>query len=438
MKFKTLSLSLILFLSLNVSAKEILNVDALILKAMDNSPDLKISTSKYQAAKEKLNIADSDYLPKVDLVVSGGQFGQTDIQNDDPSKRDNMIDSTGIKGTLFAKQLLYDFGKTGDNIDFYLYDSQAKQMKNQQDISNKIKEVKLAYYEVLQAIALIEVNKENVKLNDAQLYRSKKYFRAGIRTKIDVSDAKVQLIKAKLDLKKSEYALKTTYANLDKVIGFTDVETDYAVYTRELNLDTLYSTIKEYNLNLYESIEYAYANRFEIKQYLAQKKAATAQKEKSTSEFYPSVYLSGEYTKLNVKDDSLQDNIPKDKWSATVDLEWNLYEGGSTSAAEQEKKIQLSISNSELLEAKLAIKKETTEAFINVNQTKDSVELSQSLLEVSNEKFYQASKRYKHGLSDYIELQQARQDYIDAKASLVIEYYNYYAAVSSLDNAIGK
>ena len=69
---------------------------------------------------------------------------------------------------------------------------------------------------------------------------------------------------------------------------------------------------------------------------------------------------------------------------------------------------------------------------------KDSVELSQSLLEVSDEKFDQASKRYEHGLSDYIELQEARQGYIDSKASLVVNYYNYYSAVAVLDNSIGK
>ena len=69
---------------------------------------------------------------------------------------------------------------------------------------------------------------------------------------------------------------------------------------------------------------------------------------------------------------------------------------------------------------------------------KDSVELSQSLLTASEEKFDQAQKRYEHGLSDYIELQQARQGYIDAKSSLVVDYYNYYNAIAVLDNAIGK
>ena len=53
------------------------------------------------------------------------------------------------------------------------------------------------------------------------------------------------------------------------------------------------------------------------------------------------------------------------------------------------------------------------------------------------EKFHQAQKRYENGLSDYIELQQARQSYIDAKSSLVIDYYNYYDALARMYNVIG-
>ena len=59
-------------------------------------------------------------------------------------------------------------------------------------------------------------------------------------------------------------------------------------------------------------------------------------------------------------------------------------------------------------------------------------------MNVSNEKFDQASKRYEHGLSDYIELQEARQGYINAMATLVVDYYDYYIAIAALDNAIGK
>jgi len=424
-----------LFLALTLSAKNTYTVDDLILKAMENSPELKIYASQYSASKERINIADANYLPIINLSVDAGAFGQSDILHQKP---DNMVDSTGVKGSISAKQLIYDFGKTGGNYDYYKYDSKSYNMSNKQEISNKIKDVKIAYYEVLHAIALIDVNKENVKLNKSQLYRSQKYFDAGIRTKIDVSDAKVQLIKAQLNLKKSEYNLQIAYANLDRVIGFTNVNRDYDVYTERLDMQDLFSSLNNYELSLSDSIYYGYDNRYEIKKYMAKQKSSLAKITQANAAYYPSVFLAGNYTKYEVEDDDFKQNIPENQWAATVNLQWNLYEGGATIASEQENKIKLNISNSELLVSKLKIKQEITEAFINVNKSKDSVKLSQSLLIVSSEKFDQASKRYENGLSDYIELQQARQGYIDAKASLVLDYYKYYSDIAVLDNAIGK
>jgi len=142
-------LSLSLVLSLSLSAKQTYTIDDLILQAMDNSPDLKISASQYDASKQTLNVADAGYLPVVDLSVSAGQFGQSDIQNNKP---DDMVDSTGIVGTVSLKQLIYDFDKTSDNSDIYKYDSESFDMANEQKISNKKMEVKGAYYNVLQLL----------------------------------------------------------------------------------------------------------------------------------------------------------------------------------------------------------------------------------------------------------------------------------------------
>jgi len=425
----TTMISLLLTLSLN--ATEIYTVDDLILKAMENSPDLKISSSQLEASKSRTKIALSSYLPTLDLHLSAGENGMSELPN-----QDTTVSDTLILGSLSVKQIIYDFGKTSNNVNSFKYDSSAYSMSNFQKISDKKRDVKLAYYNILQAKALINVQKENVKLNEIQLYRSQKYFNAGIRTKIDISDAQVELIKSKLGLRNAQYDLKLAYAELDKVVGFKELTSNYKVYSTELDLQNLYSTLQEYPMNLNDSIEYAYQNRYELKRYMADLKSQEARKSLAASDYYPSLYLGADYTKQSV--DKFKTSVPEDKWQASINLDWNLYQGGSTSSLVQEQKINTSIYASQLQNTKLAIKKDTTEAYINVYKTKDSVELSQSLVEVSNEKFDQAGKRYEHGLSDYIELQQSRQGYIDAKAALVVSYYAYHQAITYLDNAIGK
>ena len=419
----------VLILSTFLYAKDTFTVDELILKALQNSPDLQISSSEFEASKKRKDMAFSGYLPKVDLQVSGGEIGMENLRN-------NMENTSIILGKLSAKQILYDFGKTGGNYDLNRYESDAYKYSLEQKISDKKMKVKNAYYKVLQSLALINVNKESVKLNKVQLHRAKKYFESGIKTKIDVSDAKVRLIKATLELKKSQYDLDLAYAKLDKVVGFEELENNYSVYSQDLVLDNLYSKLTNYDLTLKDAILFAYEHRKNIKQQQAKIKASKASVDFVSSRYYPSLYLNGDYTKQDTK--KLKLMFPSDQYQALVSLDWNLYEGGSTSAAKEEKQIKSMIASSELKYSQLLIKERTTQSYINVNKMKDSVKLSQSLLEVSKEKFDQAAKRYEHGLSDYIELQEARQGYIDAMAGLVVDYYNYYNAIAILDNAIGR
>jgi len=424
-----LSLSVLV---LNLQAQDIYTVDELVLKSLEKSPNLQISKAQYKASQSRYDSAFSGYLPKVDFHASAGLAGTENVFGGS----DDMITDTIILGKLSAKQIIYDFGKTGGNVDSSKFSSDSFMAQNIQDISDKKLSVKEAYYNVLNAIALINVQQENVKLNKIQLYRSKKYFEAGIRTKIDVSDAKVTFIQAKLELKRAEYDLKLAYANLDEAVGFASLTQEYEVYSKELELKNLYSSIEIYPISLVDSINYAYENRAIIQKQVAEIKSSQAKVDNSSSEYFPELYANAAYTKQSV--DKFAAFTPKDQWQANLNLDWNIYHGGSTSARKQESRINVNISESKLRTFKLKIKKETTQAYINVYRSKDSVELSQSLVEVSEEKFEQASKRYEHGLSDYIELQQARQGYIDAKASLVIDYYSYYIAIATLDNAIGK
>jgi outer membrane protein len=430
MKKNILLTSLILISSLN--ATETYTVDNLILKSFENSPELKISKLQYNASQTRYESAYSEYLPKVNLNASVGRVSQSETFGL------NDVEDNILKGQLTLKQIIYDFGKTGGSVDRQEYTSASFNMQNIQDISNKKRDVKIAYYNVLKALALIDVQKENVKLNKIQLYRSKKFFEAGIRTKIDVSDAKVRYIQAKLDLKTAEYNLKLTYSNLDKVIGFTEIENNYTVYAPKLELDSLCDSLKDYDLSLYDAILFAYEHRYDIKKEHSLIKASQADIRTVSSEYYPSFYLGANYTYQEANSDALQVFLPQTQWSANLNLDWNIYQGGATSSRKQEKAININIANSELLKTKLLIKAYTTNAYINVNKTKDIVALAQSLVTVSNEKFDQASKRYEHGLSDYIELQEARQGYINAKATLVVDYYDYYIAITDLDNAIGK
>ena len=421
-----------LLTTLNLQAKEAMNVDELIKYALEHAPDLKVSRKQVEAASRRKEQAFGYFLPKLDLTLSGGEIGSSDI----PTHPDDMKQANFLLGNISLQQLIYDFGKTGSLYDNLKYQEESFNMSSLQKLSDKIKEVKSAYYFTLRAMALIDVAKENLKLNKAQLYRAKRYYAAGIRTKIDISDATVNVIQAKIGVNKAKYKLKAAYENLNKVIGITQTDTPYTVVPQKLLLNNIYDTLAPYKYDLLQSVEYAYAHRYVIKSSEALLKVSRANTNRAESEYYPAFYLNADYTKQK-ENDELKHVIPQDQWQASLNLKWNLYQGGSSVSNVQKSIIQEEISQSKLEFLKLQIKKDVADAYINLNESKDTVELAQALLQASMEKFIQAQKRYENGLSDYIELQQARQNYIDAKSGLVIDYYNYYDALAKMYHVIG-
>jgi len=427
---KKILISLLFVVSCN--AEYIYTVDELIVEALKNSPDIEMSKLDFEASQQRYKQSFGGYLPKVDISANASHINEKDMPLFNKDAEANLV-----SGTLSANQLIYDFGKTSGNVGNTQELSKAYDAALKEQIIKKKRDIKITYYSILKNLALISVNEESIKLNESQLYRSKKYFLAGIRTKVDISDAQVRVLKAKISLKTSQYDLQNSYAALDRIVGFDDKHNRYKVYKPTVNLQkNLYKTLKIYDLDMDDAIEYAYKNRPELMEFRYRSKAQKELQKTASSRYYPNIYLNGNYNKISA--DKYSDILDKERWDAGIYLNWNLYTGGSDKAKIQEQEILTQKSNSLYQKKKLLIKEEVTKAYISVNKTRENVKLSQNLLELSKEKFNQITKQYEHGLSDYIQLQEARQGYVDAMAELVINYYNYYSAIAILDNSIGR
>ncbi len=406
------------------------NLDTLIEQAIVSSPDLNISRDTYQISQQRSSQADADYMPQVDLYAGAGVVG---VKSD-------VTDARGALGAakITASQLIYDFGKTGGNMDFYSEESNASLAIHNQNIANKVYDVKRDYYDLSRKSLLIKVYEENVKLTEQQLERAQRYFEAGIKTKIDVVDAKVRVIQAQIELENSKYDLKLAYVTLSKTIGNFDTSIEGKVYIPEITSPVgVYDTLPKENMSGKELAQYALAHREELKSYDHKIKSAQSKVRQESGDYYPGVYVGGDY-QYNKVDNDLQLYIPEQQWNANINVKWNLFNGLKTDAKTQEAKLTLLQQRASHDDAKLRIIEETSNAYIKLLKTDSNVNLSEALVEAAKEKFGQAQKRYEHGLSDYIELQEARQGYINATADLVVHYYEYYIALANLDRAIGR
>ncbi len=429
-----------LIASISIYAAEF-KLDDLVKEALAKSPDLKISKADYDASKEQVKQADAGYLPTLDLVAQtgvrerdyGGQVAGEKPNEFEPGSSDTNL----LQAKVTAKQLLYDFGKTTGNIEEFENKSLSDQAAMQQDISDKIYAVKHAYFSYLYANAMITVNTENIKLNEQQLNRAKRYYGAGIRTKVDVTDAEVNLIEAQLSLQDTGYAVKLALVELKKEIGISEnIDTNkYKIYIQEPVAVDVYESLPKLTLNVNTFQEEAFTNRAELEQYIQKVNSAQSSYKKVDGDYYPSLYGNANYMTQDVDKDAF---APEEEWEATVSLEWNLYSGNSTDAITQEARIMIMRAEADLENTRLSIQKEVNDAYIKVNKDLDNTKLSENLSILSKEKFVQVQKRYEAGLADYVELQQARQNYINSKGRLTQSYYAYYKSMALLDHSVGK
>ena len=417
--------------TLLVSAKsQTLTIDKAIELTLKHSPDIDISRFDFERAIERSNFQQGYYLPRLDLSAAAGKQGMEYTDQDN-------IDGTVLLGGLSASQLIYDFGKTSGRISAADEDANAFEASMNQFISNKILLVKASYYDVLKMKSFIRVNKKNIKLQEGQLRRATRYYESGIKTIIDVSDAKVRLIQAQLELNNSKYELKLRRAILEQTMGYIPYHGNYTLYYKKLDLPNVSHLLPQISTSFSELEEFAYAHRYELKssKYFVESSKSLVESEKGG--YLPTLSLRGDYTAQDVDKDFVA-MTPDSQWQASVDLKWNLFAGNQTDASVQEAKISAMKAASQVDEVRLLIRRQVIEARLGVQQTKDSVTLSGSIAKASNQKFIQAQKRYENDLTDYIELQEAQQGYIKSLGDLVNTYYDYYIAMAQLDFAVGR
>lgn len=435
---KITTILILIFINTTLSA-QILYLDDLIKTAILNSPDIKISKTEYEASVERSNQADADYLPRIDLNAMAGKqgvdYGDQKIGLPGNEIEPGRSETDLLAAKVSAKQLIYDFGKTTGKMQAFEEQSFSFKASMQQKVSDKILAVKKAYYSLLYHHALYDVNDENIKLNEQQLYRSKRYFKAGIRTKVDITDAQVNLIDAQLSLQETKHNIDLSLINLKKEMGINNNQDNIEIYIQRPESDNVYGSLPRLAFMLSHYKNKANTQRPELEEYLQKLKSVQSQHQQVEGDYYPTLYANGDYLLQDVDEDAF---APEEQWKAVLALEWNIYSGNKTNAQNEEIRLMVMKAKSELDNARLRIQKEVDDAYIQVNRQLDNAKLSQSLSLAAKEKFDQVRKRYEHGLSDYVELQQARQSYIDARARLVQSYYEYHSAIAQLEHAIGK
>jgi len=443
-----------------IKAGDTLSIEECIELAVKNSPLIKIYEQQLKIMETQTGKAKADYFPSIS-ASAGYNYG-----NDDNKYGSNQSKNTSARVSL--NQLIFSFGKVLSKVKMQKFYKIAAEYDLQNAVLETSNNVRSAYYGVLAAKADVEIQRADVLVNERQYNRTKAFFDEGLVSKIDLVNEEVYLSNAEINLINAENAYDNAVINLNNAMYITDapeyniqntetfnfknnfaeinlinvantssggkIEPKDAVLTTQVEKTDILENYKfeKYPYTLKESIEKAYQNRPDL---LAMQAAENAAKEAlvyAKRSYLPDLTASAGY---NFHNNSHYDT---NSVSLGITLASNNINIAKTRLDIKENKARLEIAkqNTELI--KKNINYEVQSAYTNMIQLEKNLPLIKTKINQALENYELADARYEEGLGNFIELQDAKENYNNAQREYVQTIYRYNTALSALKTAMGE
>ncbi len=428
--------------------------------AVNNSHDIKIYEEYIKMYSSRVGQSKASYFPTLGVSV-GYDYGNVDSKH-----RSAQTKNTSARVSL--NQLIYSFGKVFSQVKMQKFYKIAAEYDLQNEVLNVTNNVKSAYYEVLAAKANVDIQKANVQVNERQYNRTKAFFDEGLVSKIDLVNQEVYLSDAKISLINAENTYQTSIVKLNNAMHIHNIP-DYQIENTEtFNFKNNYAevnllniannttnadgTIKDavlttqvekndildnykfskYPYSMQECIERAYKSHPDLLSMQATENAVREALKYTKKSYFPDLTGSVGYN-WNNNNYYSSNGISLGAYLSTSNL--NIME---TKLKVDESKAQLEIAKQNVEAIKCRVNYDVQEAYINMVQLEKNIPLMQTKVKQTLENYELADARYEVGLGNFIELQDAKENYNNAQMDYVQTIYKYNIALTNLQTAMGE
>ncbi|MBR2069279.1 MAG: TolC family protein [Candidatus Gastranaerophilales bacterium] len=446
------------------SQLSVMTIEDCVDYAIAHNPNLKVSLERVKAAKAGIGEARSNYAPRLTGRVSYNHNTNhgTRIMN---TQENSIGFNVGISDTI------WDFGKTTAKINMAKYDTLSSEYDHTWEELNIIYEVKTNYYRVLMSLADLDIYEQNVRIQTLNYERTKAMFDEGLKSKIDVVNAEVNLTDAKIQLVEGQNNLQTNIIALKNSMYYQEDDPFVvkntenfgflrADYRKKIESTTIVKpmehTVKRNEdglIMLSSGIEHNdIIQNFEFKPYTISKEEAV----KQALELRPD--LKSSEMLVNVQSESLKAIKRQYMPEISGDLTWGYTKTESTYSSplqvgasmglgsinpygihyqikEGESYLDIALHNLNI--AKSDIYWEVQQNYVNMRQLERKIPLMNLKVKATLENFELADGRYSVGLNNYVELQDALKDYNTAQLNFVEAVFNYNVARETLLKSMG-
>ena len=401
-------------------------------KALANHPAIRSARQGVNAGRGRETQAQSPYLPQVQASTGyaeshslGGALGESSTKS--------------YTTTLSVNQVIYDFGKTGNNLDAARFGARSAETEVDRVVQEVVLNVKQAYYSLLQADKLLKVARQTHDQTESHLRKAEAFFRAGSKPRFDVTRAEVDVNNARLGLINARNNVRLRTISLYNAMGTApggDIATE----------DTLAPPAAAPSLD--EVQAEALRNRPELLKIETEIQSAEARVRAAQSGYRPTLSANGAY---NWAHGTSETTFPPgilgsgefsshigDSWNAGLMLSLPLFEGGMTSGKVAEARANRYSFEAQRDTLRQNILLEVSQTHADLESAAARIAVMDSSLKSARESLELAEGRYQAGVGPSIEVTDATVAAARAETDHIQALYDYQLAAARLAKAMGR
>ena len=396
------------------------NLDDCLRLALGNNPKIQAAMQDVFASDARIKQVWSNYFPQFSWQTGYSRIRQLQLSD---VFRENLIYNFWVLGQISGSQLLYDFGVTKNQALIRTLDKEGYKIILTNVINDVVYKVKDAYFNLLYALEAQKIEENNVREYEVFYEQAKKFYSSGVKPKIDVTIAEVNLSNSKLMLIQANHAVSIAMANLNNIIGIPY----FMKYSVSDNLK--YEAL---DINVEKAVELCEKSRSEFE--LADIKVEQAKQNIKLVKkvWFPQFITQGQF--------EVGGRHPDSNYGYTLGayLNFPVINGMQIKYQLREAKILYSKSQSEAKSTKNNIYLQVQNAFYLFDENKNKLPVAFFSMKQAKENYLLSSGRYKAGVGNPTELNDAQISYNNAQLTYYKTLYEYNTSRAALEKSIGR
>lgn len=338
------------------------NVYDTILNVLNYAPSLQSIQENRTSLEYEVKKARSEYYPSLDIT---GEYGYGYESTESSRLGNNGKSPSGTYrptggGSVTLTQILWNGMAISNSVDFNIFKVESLDHRIYDNATYLALEGLIAHMDILRTEQVLVFTREYVRIHEEVLEQQKKITRSGISTSVEVTQAEGRLVRAIADLKNAENAHRLAINNYEILTG-------NKVPTKLLKVPLPLQKL----LSPEEIIEVAIAKNPKILAYHSDYKASEKEVKIAEAGYHPEITFS---IGADYNDPAINSSGPTEytfTQSATIGIEWNLFNGFATKNSILSAKAKTRMARKDILVAIDSIKYEIIDTYDNLINSRE-------------------------------------------------------------------